>query len=657
MLIAGIALGLILGLLVGGRLSNLAEVRLRYVPLIALAVMLRFATETLLSADTAIVEALRLPLLATAFVMLLIGLWANRSYPGMTLAFVGTLANALVIIVNQGFMPIWEPALELAGMTTADVSSSIHMVFAANLDANFLLHLGPLGDVIPIPIPPIQNVVSVGDFFLAAGLAFFLFASIVGIFPEGEEAVTEGGAGEYPATVGGTGLSPALASVAALERPSFLGGRGVRLSSPTGVAIPGPRPEVVERLRRHPYVRLALNGSFSALWAGQFISMFGDRIHQFALAAVVLTTTGSEVLAAFAFVAAALPNLFLSPIAGTFVDRWDRKEVLVVSDILRAAVVLLIPVAAVVNVVLVYPLIFTVTSISIFFRPARVAIMPQLVERDELITANSAMWVGETIADVLAYPLAGLFVASLMSALPLAFWLDAMTYLASAVLIATIVVRPRADAKAGETDEEKGVLKEMREGWRFLRNETVLLANTIQASIAQFTVGIMTVLTVIYCYEVFRDHPLGYSGVWGFLEAGTGAGNIVGGFVIGLIGSRAAKGRMIIAGYAALGLLTFLLAITDHVGIAIGLAFGSGVANMVFLIPSQALFQERTPSALLGRVVSFRFALVYGSMTVAMGVGSLMIIAVPATAVIAFFGLVTLVTGLAGWFVPAIRDA
>ena len=66
------------------------------------------------------------------------------------------------------------------------------------------------------------------------------------------------------------------------------------------------------------------------------------------------------VLAAFVFFAATLPNLFLSPIAGTFVDRWDHKEVLVVSDILRAAVVLLIPVAAVMNIFLVYPLIFLV---------------------------------------------------------------------------------------------------------------------------------------------------------------------------------------------------------------------------------------------------------------------------------------------------------
>ena len=654
MLIAGIALGLILGLLVGGRLTNLAEVRLRLVPLIAAAVVLRFATEALLAADVPIVETLRLPLLATAFSMLLVGLWANRAYPGMTLAFVGTLANALVIVVNQGYMPVWRPALTLAGLTPADIESSIHLVFEANLDANFLLHLGPLGDVIPIPFPFIENVASVGDVFLAAGLAFFLFASIVGIFPEVEEARTGGGR-RSPA--GNSGLSPALAGVAALERPLFLGGRGMRLSSPTVVSLPAPRPEVAELLRRHPYVKLALNGSFSALWAGQFISMFGDRIHQFALAAVVLTTTGSEVLAAFAFVAAALPNLFLSPIAGTFVDRWDRKEVLVVSDILRAAVVLLIPIAAVVNVILIYPLIFIVTSISIFFRPARVAIMPQLVERDELVTANSAMWVGETIADVIAYPLAGLFVASLMSALPLAFWLDAVTYLASAVLLATIVVRPRTADEEAEAKEPRGFFKELRLGWKFLRNESVLLANTIQATIAQFTVGILTVLTVIYCYEVYSDSSIGYAAVWGFMEAGTGAGALIGGFVIGLIGTRIAKGKMIIAGYAVLGLLTFLLAITDNVPIAVGLAFGSGVANMVFLIPSQALFQERTPQALLGRVVSFRFALVFGSMTVAMAVGSLMIIFVPATFVIALFGLITLVTGLAGWFVPAIRNA
>ena len=162
-------------------------------------------------------------------------------------------------------------------------------------------------------------------------------------------------------------------------------------------------------------------------------------------------------------------------------------------------------------------------------------------------------------------------------------------------------------------------MNELRAGWRFLRNETVLLANTIQASVAQFTVGILTVLTVIYCLRGLpgrADRLCRRSGASS--RRGSARGNLLGGFAIGLIGSRIAKGRMIIAGYAVFGLLTFLLAITDNVAIAVGLAFGSGIANMVFVIPSQAMFQERTPAALIGRVVSFRFALVFGSMTIAM---------------------------------------
>ena len=129
-----------------------------------------------------------------------------------------------------------------------------------------------------------------------------------------------------------------------------------------------------------------------------------------------------------------------SPIAGTFVDRWDHKEVLIVSDLLRAATVLLIPMAIVTNVVLVYPFVFLLTTISIFFRPARVAILPRIVRDDELVTANSSLWVGETLADVVGYPLAGLFVLAIGSALPVAFWLDSATYVASAVLLTGIIV-------------------------------------------------------------------------------------------------------------------------------------------------------------------------------------------------------------------------
>ena len=458
MLILGALLGLLIGLLAGGSLWNLASLRLRMVGLLLGAIVLRFAVVAALDAGIPIAETLRLPLLAAAYGMLLVGLWANREYPGLGLALVGVLSNTAVIVINGGYMPIYEPSLTAAGFTSADVSA-IHVILPEGLNAAFLLRLGPLGDVIPIPLPIFQNVISIGDVFLSVGLAFFLFASVVRT-PEELDEETEAAiqrrvariAAGTPSVAGGeTGYNPAFAEAAALERPIMLGGSRPGLSSPSlesiefgegGVVPLRPDTGVTDRIREHPYVRLALNGSFSALWAGQLISLFGDRIHQLAIGVMVFTVTGSPLATAAVFLSAALPNLFLSPFAGTFVDRWDKREVLVVSDILRAAVILLIPLAAVTNILLVYPLSFLVTAISVFFRPARIAILPQIVEDDELITANAALWLGETIADVVGYALAGLLVAGLATALPLAFWLDSATYLASAILLGTLVVRP-----------------------------------------------------------------------------------------------------------------------------------------------------------------------------------------------------------------------
>jgi MFS family permease len=646
-ILTGIAIGLVLGLLAGGRISNLGSVRLRWVPLLVLALILRFGTELLLANDVPIAETLRVPLLATSFGLLLAGIWVNRTYPGMTLAFVGTLSNGLAILVNGGFMPIWEPSLVAAGFTTADVSTEIHTILPATLDASFLLHLGPLADVIPIPFPLIQTVASIGDLFLMLGLAFFLFASVVRA-PEDATGSRE------------TGLSPAMSGVASLDRPVVLGGQPGRLASPARVVLQREEPVGGERIRQHPYVRLALNGSFSALWAGQLISIFGDRINTVALVAIVFGVTESFTAGALAFVVATLPNLLLSPIAGTFVDRWDRKEVLVVSDILRAALVLLIPLAVIVNLLLAYVLIFLVTAVSIFFRPARVAILPQIVEDDELVTANSAMWIGETAADILGYAIAGLLVAALKTALPLAFWLDAVTYLASAVLLATMVVRPvdqEERERAAANRDTLGFVGQMREGFHFLRKEPTLQANTIQAAVAQCTVGALLALMYAYAAQVYESSGLDWKAVYGFLETSVGAGNLVGGFVIGLIGARLAKGHSIIGGYVVFGLFTILLALSSQLPIALAFGFGAGVANMAFIIPSQTLFQERTPAALMGRVVSFRFALVFGAMTVAAALASVLLIFLSASVVLVMFSVVTICAGLAGWFAPALRDA
>jgi MFS family permease len=688
LLIGGIVLGLLLGLLAGGSLTNLATVRLRWVGLLAVAVLVRFGVELLLNAGVEWADALRVPLLLAGFGLLLAGLWANRSYPGLSLAFVGILLNAIVILLNAGYMPIWAPSLEIAGYSPDEVNSTLHFVVPGAITADFLVNAIFLGDVIPIPLPLVRNVASLGDLFLSLGLAFFLFASVLR-----EESQADREADE---AISRSGLNPAFANSAALSRPLVLGARGTGLASPTATAmastgggaaaapaipIPRPTPEALERVRRHPYVRLALNGSFSALWAGQLISLFGDRIHQLALAAVVLITTGSVLASALVFVAATLPNLFLSPVAGAFVDRWDHKEVLVVSDLLRAAAVLLVPIAVVTNVVLVYPLVFLITTISIFFRPARVAILPRIVRDDELLSANSAMWVGETIADIIGWPLAGLFIVALGNALPIAFWLDAATYVASAALLSSIVVpaainrreaasdSASASASSGSVSDDpveataddepaRGrIVDELKDGWRFLRGEPTLLANTIQATVAQLAVGILIALTPAFARAVFGDQPIGWEAVYSFIETGQALGSLIGGFLLGLVGTRLAKGRLIISGYALFGLLIALFGLSGNLTLVLGLSFGMGVANMVWLIPSQTLFQQRTPSRLMGRVVGFRFSLVFGAMTASMAFGGLLAEVIGVTVVIAVFGLVTMAAGLAGLFVPAVRDA
>jgi MFS family permease len=455
------------------------------------------------------------------------------------------------------------------------------------------------------------------------------------------------------------------------------------------IAVPVPRPRrrrpVLLRVRRHPYVRLALNGSFSALWVGQLISLFGDRVNQLALIAFVFEITDSPTAVALTFLVSTIPNLLFSPVAGAFVDRWDQKQVLVVSDILRAALALLVPVAVLINVWLAYPLVFLITTVSIFFRPARAAILPRIVTRRDLLAANSAMWVGETIADVVNYPIAGLFVVFLASSLPLAFWFDAVTYLASALLLATIVVPPivrrsrtTSDVMDADPDTEAGaagevaadgvaagepptgrpsVLADLRAGWAFLRHETVLLANTIQATAGQLAVGVITVASIVLARELTASPGDEYRGTYAFMETAIGLGNLVGGFALGLLTARIRKGLLIIAAYTAFGVFLIVLGGTSSIPIALGLLFGLGIANMAFIVPSQTLFQERTPPELMGRVVSLRFALVFGGMSIAMAVGGLLVTEFGPGPVIAAAGVVSVVAGLAGLSVRALRRA
>src|SRR4029079_8956551 len=189
MLMGGTLLGLVRGLVLGGKIERLADIRLQYLPLLFIAVIIRFGTEALLGMGVGFVDVLRIPLYGLSYGLLLFTLWHNRTYPGLALAFVGIALNGLVIMVNGGRMPVWMDAYALAGLT-GPLNSVLHVPLY-EVNAEFFLRLGPLADVIPLPIPPLQNVASIGDLFLSAGLAFFLFATLLRSPAEAQRALDE----------------------------------------------------------------------------------------------------------------------------------------------------------------------------------------------------------------------------------------------------------------------------------------------------------------------------------------------------------------------------------------------------------------------------------------------------------------------------------
>jgi DHA3 family macrolide efflux protein-like MFS transporter len=614
----GVLLGLGLGVLAGGSLDNLLGIRLRWLPILLIAAAGRFALDAALAAG-GVPDGLRLWFVLIVYVLLAAMLLANRGLPGMTAAALGTVANGLAIAVNGGWMPVWKPSLAAAGFDSNVVHSSFHTLLAGPVDAAFFAHGGPLADVIPIPIPIVQSVASVGDLMLGAGLAFFVFAALV----------------RAPAPVG---TGPAVA------------GGAVRVGA-----------------MRHPYVRLASNGPFSAMWLGQVVSSLGDRVHQVALVFLVTRATNSSPLAlGLVFAAMTVPSFLVGPVAGALVDRWDRKRVMVGSDLIRAAIVVTIPLASMVHIGLVVALVFVLAVVSSFFRPARVAAMPQVVADEDLLTANSAMFIADTASDLVGYGLGGLFVAFLGPALALAFWLDGASYLASAVLVAAVAIPRLVPAvgaggaggagSAGSAVAAPSLRAELATGWRFLRAQTVLFATTIQAAIAELGFGALTALSPLLVAGLALgsiDAPMAY----GLFEMSMGVGLVAGGVVLGGMATRLPKGPTIIAAFTLMGVTLMALTATGSLPIVLGLACLVGVGNVFFSVPSQTIFQQRTPGELLGRVVAIRLAAVNGVLAIAMVASGVLAQIFGLHAVLVACGILTVAAGLSGLAFRSIREA
>jgi MFS family permease len=347
------------------------------------------------------------------------------------------------------------------------------------------------------------------------------------------------------------------------------------------------------------------NRNFLRLWLGQMISFIGDYFYILAIPIILDKLTGSTALVGLSVILNSLPMLLLGPVAGVFVDRWDRKRTMVVADLLRAALVLpCLLVRSTEQIWIFYVVGISISCVSRFFFPSQNALLPLIVkDREELLAANGLMQAVQTGSLLIGPALAGFTLAYWGESV--AFIFDSVTYLASAVAIVTMTVPRTTEGAKRAGGQISAVLREMREGVVYLfRNATMVGVLTCLA-VVQFGIGAINVVWVPYLRGTFG---VGSEGL-GIVDSAQGVGMVVGSIALGFLTSRLSKNAMIGWGLVVIGLSLSGMGLVPAFGYVIALGFGVGL----MLVPAQSalmtMMQLAVPDLKRGRVGSAMNAL------------------------------------------------
>ncbi len=375
----------------------------------------------------------------------------------------------------------------------------------------------------------------------------------------------------------------------------------------------------------------------------------GDKAHQIALPVLVFQLTESPLQVGLIFAAIGLPWLLLGSVAGALVDRWDRRRTMATADVLRAGLVALVPIAAEVDISLVYMLAFLISTISVFFIPARLSSIPDIVESEELLAANSLFQISDALVDVIGLLAAAILVAALGVVVP--FYLDAVSFLISGAFILAMTLSPSPREWAPLSPRR--LVAELVEGFRFVAGHAYLAANTFLFTLGPLASGATTAMTAVYAIQVLGAGAPGFA----LMEASMSLGFLAGGVAIGRYAARYRKGRIILVGFALFGVTLLGIGLTNQLAVALILVGVNGVSNMLFYIPSITLVQEVTPADLRGRAFGLRSALIQGAFLVSVSVGGAIAEVSGVESIFVLAGGLVLIVGLLGWMVPSLREA
>ncbi|WP_369196362.1 MFS transporter [Streptomyces djakartensis] len=337
---------------------------------------------------------------------------------------------------------------------------------------------------------------------------------------------------------------------------------------------------------------------FGRLWSAAVLSSFGDALRTSALPLLAVTLTDEPLLVASVTACGYLPWIVFGLLGGAVADRVDQRRAMWTVDAVRGLLTGAFAVAVALghaSIGLLVALAFALTTLQTLFDNAATALLPDLVDRDALGSANARLMTGQRIAGGLlggpAVPL--LLVAG--AAVP--FAADALTYLVAAALIASLpAARPeRAPRPAGST-----LRREIADGLRTLWRDGPLRGLCTATALCNIGMGGLLALLVVLVTDWLGAGPMGYA------AAGTAftVGSLTGGVLNGRIVKRLGRLRSVLLAGAVQTAALVLMGTVRSLAVLVGALAVFGLMGMVWNVNTTTLMQERAPAGMLGRVSS-----------------------------------------------------
>ncbi len=357
------------------------------------------------------------------------------------------------------------------------------------------------------------------------------------------------------------------------------------------------------------FTKVLKNRNFFLLWLGQIISQLGDRLDQMALIAFIYSRApGSAMGIAKILSFTIIPVFLIGPIAGVYVDRWDRRKTMYTCDFLRAALVFTIPFFLIntKNLAPIYGIVFLIFCIGRFFVPAKMSIIPDLVEKKDLLVANSLVSTTGMIAAVAGFGLSGVLVEWLGA--KSGFYLDSASFFISAVMISLIVLRSAKRVDIREVSKEivevfkKSPIQEIKEGvLYFIRNKDIRFTAGVNFALWS-ALGAVYVVIISFVQKTLHSATKDL----GLLAMFLGVGLFLGSLIYGRFGQRLSHFKTIFSSLILSGIMLVFFSVTiNHYpffSVAATLSIALGIIIAPIMIASNTVIHSGSDNQMMGKV-------------------------------------------------------